>query len=144
MYQKLIHKSIQVLFSIILYLLKTINKTIGHLCKLENILPRPALLTIYKTFVRPHLDYGGILCEQAYSASFHKKLELLKYNTCLAITGAIEALQRKSYMKNQVWSPLNYFVGTANYLVFTNSSTMNILIINIYIITSSNKVFKIP
>ena len=35
-----------------------ISKTIGSLRKLQNILPRPALLTIYKCFIRPHQDYG--------------------------------------------------------------------------------------
>ena len=38
-----------------------ISKTIGLLWKLQNILPRPALLTIYKCFIRPHLDYGDII-----------------------------------------------------------------------------------
>ena len=33
-----------------------ISKTIGLFWKLQNILPRPALLTIYKCFIRPHLD----------------------------------------------------------------------------------------
>ena len=32
-----------------------IGKTIGLLRKLQNILPRLALLTIYKCFIRPHL-----------------------------------------------------------------------------------------
>ena len=32
-----------------------ISKTIGLLRKLQNILPRPAFLTIYKCFIRPHL-----------------------------------------------------------------------------------------
>ena len=34
-----------------------INETIGLLWKLQNILPRLVLRTIYKAFVRPHLDY---------------------------------------------------------------------------------------
>ena len=38
-----------------------INKTIGLLRKLQNLLPRTALIKIYKAFVRPHLDYGDIL-----------------------------------------------------------------------------------
>ena len=33
-----------------------VNKTIGLLWKLENILSRGPLLTIYKSFIRPHLD----------------------------------------------------------------------------------------
>ena len=66
-----------------------VNKTIGLLRKLQNILPRSALLTIYKSFIRPHLDYGGIIYDLAYNASFHQKLELLQYNVCLGITGGI-------------------------------------------------------
>ena len=66
-----------------------VNKTIGVIRKLQNVLPRSALLTIYKSFVRPHLDYGDIIYDQAYNASFQKKLESLQYNAALAITGAI-------------------------------------------------------
>ena len=52
-----------------------ISKTLGLLRKLHNLLPRSALITIYKAFVRPHLDYGDILHDQAYNISFHHKLE---------------------------------------------------------------------
>ena len=58
------------------------NKTIALLRKLQNTLPRQALIIIYKAFVRPHLDYGDILYDQAYNASFHQKLAK-KYNTML-------------------------------------------------------------
>ena len=78
-------------------ILNKVNKTIGLLRKL-HILPRSALLTICKSFMRPHLDYGGIIYDQAYNASFHQKLEL--YNACLAITRSSEALQGKNYLKN--------------------------------------------
>ena len=37
-----------------------VNKTIGLIWKMQNILPRPALMTIYEAFVRPHLDYGNV------------------------------------------------------------------------------------
>ena len=76
-------------------ILNKVNKTVGLLRKLHNILPRPALLTIYKSFIRPHLDYGDIIYDQAYNASFHQKLELLQYNACLAITGAIRGTSRE-------------------------------------------------
>ena len=66
-----------------------INKTIGLIRKLQNLLPRTALITLYKAFVRPHLDYGDIIYDQAHNASFHQKLESLQYNVCLATTGAI-------------------------------------------------------
>ena len=47
-----------------------ISKTIGFLPRLRNLLPRAALITIYKAFMRSHLDYGDILYDQTYM-SFH-------------------------------------------------------------------------
>ena len=52
-------------------------------------------ITLYKAFVRPHLDYGDIIYDQAHNASFHQKLESLQYNACLAITGAIRGSSRE-------------------------------------------------
>ena len=37
------------------------NKCIGIICKLANVLPRESLVTICKSFVRPHIDYGDII-----------------------------------------------------------------------------------
>ena len=42
-----------------------VNKTIGLLRKLRNTLPRLPLLAIYKSFIRPHLDYGDTIYDQA-------------------------------------------------------------------------------
>ena len=67
-----------------------VNKTIGIILKIQNVLPRPALLTIFRSFIRPHLDYGDIIYDKAYNESFHAKLESLQYNASLAITGAIK------------------------------------------------------
>ena len=72
-----------------------VNKTIGLLRKLQNILPREPLLTIYKSFVRPHLDYGDVIYDQHYNNSFHQKLESIQYNAALAITGAIRGSSRE-------------------------------------------------
>ena len=55
-------------------LLKKVNKTVALLRKFQNILPRSALLTIYKCFVRTHLDYGDIIYDEAFNNSFHKKI----------------------------------------------------------------------
>ena len=76
-------------------ILNKVNKTIGLLRILQNVLPRSALLAIYKSFIRPHLDYDGTRYDQAYNASFHQKLELLQYKACLAITGAIRGTSRE-------------------------------------------------
>ena len=41
----------------------------------SKFLPRTTLITICKAFVRPHLDYGDILYDQAFNNSFHYRLE---------------------------------------------------------------------
>ena len=51
----------------------TVNKTILLLCKFHSNLPRTSLITIYKSFIRRHLNYGEINSNQAYSNSFQKK-----------------------------------------------------------------------
>ena len=50
---------------------------------------------MYKTFIRPHLDYGEIRYDQVYNASFHQKLELLLYNACLKIIRAIRGTSKE-------------------------------------------------
>ena len=39
---------------------RKVNKTITVIRKLQNILPRESLITVYKSFIRPHLDYGNL------------------------------------------------------------------------------------
>ena len=70
-------------------LVKKANKTVALLRKFQNILPRSASLTIYKCFVRIHLDYDDIIYDETFNNSFHQKNESLQYNAALAITGAI-------------------------------------------------------
>ena len=71
------------------------NKTIGLLRKLSNLLPRQALVIIYKAFVRPYLDYGDVLYDQVFNNSFPARIESIEYNACLAITGAIRGTSRE-------------------------------------------------
>ena len=73
--------------------LKTIfqktKKTIGLICKLQALHPIAPLIKIYKSFIRPHLDYGGKIYDQAFNKLFKQKLETIQYNVALAITNAI-------------------------------------------------------
>ena len=85
---------------------RKISKTIGLLRKLHNFLPRAALITIYKAFIRPHLDYDDILYDQAYNMSFHQKLESIQYNACLAITGAIRGTSKEKLYQEIGLEPL--------------------------------------
>ena len=71
-----------------------VQQIIGIIRRLSISLPRNALLTIYKSFVRPHLDYGDILYDKPNSGNFQKKLEKVQHIACLAITGAIQGTSR--------------------------------------------------
>ena len=55
--------------------LKKISKTVGLLRKIEGILPRTSLITIYKSLARPHLDYGDIIYDLTLNESFHQRTE---------------------------------------------------------------------
>ena len=76
-------------------ILSKVNKTIGLLSKLQAFLPGKSLVTVYKAFIRPHLDYGDIIYDQTYNESFHQKMESIQYNAALAIAGAIRGTSRE-------------------------------------------------
>ena len=75
--------------------LKKINKTISLLRKLQNKLPRAPLVSIYKSFVRPHLAYGDILYDQTFNNSFHERIESIQCKAALSITGTIRGSARE-------------------------------------------------
>ena len=75
-----------------------INKTlkgVGLLRKLSTVLPRQSLITIYKSFLRPHLDYGDVICNQPLNESLSNRIESVQYKAALAITGAIQGSSQK-------------------------------------------------
>ena len=76
-------------------MLNKVNKTIGLLRKLQNTLPRPSLLTIYKSSIRQYLDDGDTNHDQEYNASFQQKVESIQYNAAVAITGAIRGTSKE-------------------------------------------------
>ena len=51
---------------------------------------------MYKSFVRPRLDYGGILYDKPNNEDFQNELEKVQHRACLAITGAIKVLHEKT------------------------------------------------
>ena len=67
-----------------------VNKGISVIKKLRYILPRKSLVTIYKVFFRPLIDYGYIIYDQSQNECFCEKLESVQYKARLAITGAIQ------------------------------------------------------
>ena len=55
--------------------LDKVMKAIGFIKGSSKMLPRHSLLTIYKSFVRPHLDSGHILYDHPNNKSLCKKLD---------------------------------------------------------------------
>ena len=53
------------------------------------------MLTIYKSFFRPHLDYGDDIYDHAFNESFQNKLESVQYNAELEIIEVIRGSSRE-------------------------------------------------
>ena len=54
-----------------------------------------SLLTIYKSFIRPYLDYVDLIYDQAYTDSFHQKIKSVQYNSALSIADAIRGTSKE-------------------------------------------------
>ena len=72
------------------------KKTLGLLRKLQVFLTRQSLVTVFKAFIRPHLEYGDII----YNKSFYQKMESIQYNAALATTDAIRDTLEKNFIKS--------------------------------------------
>ena len=80
-----------------LHIKEKISKAMKWICiikKLSNVLPRKSLITIYKSFVRSHLDYGDLIYDQPNNEYFCQQIESVQYNASLAITSAIKGTSR--------------------------------------------------
>ena len=62
-------------------------------------LPRKSLLCIYKSFIRPRLDYADVIYDQPHNENFCSKVESIQYNAALAITGAIKGSSRECFYR---------------------------------------------
>ena len=73
-----------------------VNRGIGILKKLSRLLPRHSLITLYKSFIRPHLGYVDIIIyDQPNNLNLCNKTETCQYNAALAITGAIRGSSKE-------------------------------------------------
>ena len=63
-------------------------KEIGIIKKLRNILPRHALLTVYKASIRPNIYYCDFIYDRPHNENFCNNIEMFQYNAALAVTGA--------------------------------------------------------
>ena len=96
-------------------------KGIGIIKKLSKTLPRHALITIYKSFVRPRLDYGDIIYDQPNNERLNQKIEQIQYNSALAITGAITGTSQSKLYNELGFVNVNVDVGFGNHVLFIKS-----------------------
>ena len=68
---------------------KKCNKLIGLL---KQNVSCNALVTIYKSFIRPHFKYGDILYDKPNNQNFQNKIEKDQYNASLANTKNIKII----------------------------------------------------
>ena len=67
--------------------------------------------SIYKTFLRPHLDYCDVIYDKPHNEKFTDTVESFQYNVALAITGAIKGTSKEKlynehaleYLKDRQW-----------------------------------------
>ena len=86
--------------------------------KLQNLLPRKSLITVYNSFIRPYLDYGEIIYDQAYNASFQRKLESIQHNATLAITGGIQRTSKEKLYQELGFKSLQQRCWYRNIVIF--------------------------
>ena len=106
-----------------------VSRTIALLRKLQHDLPRQALITIYKSFICPYLDYRDILYDKAFHESFYQKIESIQYNACLAITGAIRGGSREKIYQELGLESLQHRRWIENYVTFIKYITQSHLAI---------------
>ena len=76
----------------------------------------------YKPFVRPHLDCGDAIFDDAYNESFHQKAESIQYNACQIFSGAISG----TFVKIRYGTPpTSTFVQETLPLLLRFSKVMN-------------------
>ena len=83
-----------------------VNTGIWILKKLSGSLPPHSLITLYKSFIRPHLDYTDIIYGQTNNLNLCNKMETCQYNAALAITGAIRSWKTElgfEYLSSRGW-----------------------------------------
>ena len=76
-----------------------VNKIIGLLRIFQPTLPRKSPVTTYKSFNRPHLDYGDVVYDRAFNKSFHQSRESLQYSVSIAIDAAIRGTSSEKCFK---------------------------------------------
>lgn len=101
------------------------NKGVSIIRKPRSCLPCFLLLTLYKSFVRPHLDYGDVMYDQSDNLLFIQKIKSIQYNTVLAITGLIRGSSREKLLRIKIKKLENAFLVDETFFYYTQLEIKN-------------------
>ena len=87
---------------------KKANKHLDVMFRMKRLLPRICLEKLYKTIVRPILDYGDVLYDNClnYESEF---LEKVQRRAAILSTGAFKITKHKDLLNS--WDYLHYIFG---------------------------------
>ena len=82
--------------------------TMSLLRRFQQVLPRPCLITIFKTFIKPPLDFEDVVFGQAFNNSLHQRLESIQQKSALAITGVIGRTSKEKLYQELTFQSLQF------------------------------------
>ena len=103
------------------------NRGIEVIWKLRHMLRRHSLITIYKSFVRTHLDFSDIIYDQPNNKSFSNKIERVQYNAAHAITGAIRGTSQTKLFNELGLESLKFRRSMIRLCMFYKIKTLKLL-----------------
>lgn len=89
------------------------NKNDGFLRNFQIFLPRISLLRIYKSFIKPRLDYEDVTYDQIYNTSFQQKIKKMHYRAKLSISD-----NQQRYIQRKILSRIRFGVPSTETLPF--------------------------
>ena len=75
------------------YAFSRISGTIAFLRKLQD------LVTIWKSLIRPHIDFADLDYDWTSNELFHQSLEPLQYTVAIAITGTFKGTSSEKFFQ---------------------------------------------
>ena len=94
-------------------------KGIDLLQKLQSVLPRISLLTVCKSFIRPHLDYGDVVYDQPSNDAFLKKTQNCPEQCSFSNNGS-----NKRYISQKIVSRFKVRISSTNKMYGTPLSIL--------------------
>ena len=75
------------------FVLNKVKNKIGLLRKFQQSFQ----IQIYKSLIQLRLNYGDIVCDQAFNESFYEKIKSIQYNTVIVATGEIRGRSSEKF-----------------------------------------------